>query len=530
LYLTFFCLTLLNLGRVANALEIPTELRKKLLGDIESKSLNSGMEAGGTMDNSLDPMRYLVGGGDKFQISIVGLPSQEYFPVVDPEGNLYDGELGLIPVGKIPLAQAREVIADKVKKNLRKNYDVYIALRQIKTSTVSVTGLLNNPGTLSLPGNMRILDALKAANGGLLPSPEKFNFRRVRVRNGDSTAEFDLLRFLNKQDMDQNPYLYPGDLIALDQIDAKVFVAGEIRDFVYGWIPVKPGETAGDILDLLNFKETADTTSLILQRSAGGQGTGKALTFSEARPIAVFNNDFISIGAKKSEGRADTIRVTGEVKRPGTYPVPPGGGSLESLIEMAGGATDLGSPERIYILRHSKRNAVLQAMNSNPNGNGYPIENFTGTALQTVRPEIASSMSDLEKSGDFTLLLVPPKEESVFLEDGDEIHLPRKENSVYVSGNVRNPGVYPYLAGAGYRKYIDAANGYTNKADRKNIYVLASYKGASQIKDKKDLAAGDILVIPAAVEYKRWSAVFLPIVLSVPGVLSLIITFIAITK
>lgn len=521
----FAFLFLLHIPHSTKALEIPADLRKKLLGEADAKSSGASSMGMEVLDNSLDPQRYLVGGGDRFQISIVGLPSQEYFPTVDPEGNLYDGDLGLIHIGKTPLAQARSIIAEKVKKNLRKNYEVYITLVRIKTSTVAVTGMVANPGTISMPGNLRVLDALKMANNGILPSTDKFNLRRVRVRNGDSLNEYDLLRFLNKQDLDQNPYLYPGDLIALDQVDARVYVTGEVRDFASGWIPVKPGETAGDILSLLNFKETADSGSILVQRSFGGpEGPMKPIVLSEAHSVPVFNNDVISISAKASEGRADTVRITGEVKRPGTYPVSRQGGSLEALIALAGGATEHGSAERVFVLRHHKLDAINLMANPDNNGMGIPVQGSMLSSLQSVRPEVSSSVHDLLNSGDFTLVSASGKSGISVLEDGDEIHIPRKENCIYVSGNVRVPGAYPYEAGKDYDHYIEEAKGYTGKADTKNMYVLASYKGVTQIKDRTDLSPGDIIVVPAAVEYKRWTNVFLPIIMIVPSVLSLIVT------
>ncbi len=483
------------------------------------------------LDNSLDAQRYLVGGGDRFQISIVGMPSQEYYPVVDPEGNLYDGELGLIPVGKVSLSKAKTIIGDKVKKSLRKNYEIYVTINRIKTSTVTVTGTLANPGTLSLPGNLRILDALKLANGGTIPSLEKYNMRRVRVRNLDSLREYDLLRFLNKQDPDQNPYLYPGDMIAIDQIDSRVYLTGEVRDFVSGWIPVRPGETVGDLLSLTNLKETADTATVLIQRS-GGEAAGpmKALSMAEARTIPLFNNDVISIGPKASEGRADTVRITGEVKRPGTYPVSPGRGSVEAMVGLAGGSTAQGSPERVFILRHKKRNDLL---NSQPDRSASVTPMSVKQAnitLQTVRPEVASSYNDLSNSGDFTLVDASGKGGASLLQDGDEIHIPRKETCIYVSGNVRKPGAFPFKSGNDFSDYIGDADGYTSKADGKNVYVLATYKGVSQIKDVRDLAPGDIIVVPAAIEYKRWTNVFMPIIQILPGILSLIVTLIVLER
>lgn len=514
----------------ALALDIPNDLKTKFLSDMGKGK--SGPTFSEDLDNSLDPRRYIVGGGDMFTISIVGLPSMEFHPSVDAEGNLYDGELGLIPVGRKTLYDAKVIISDRVKKSLRKNYEVYVAIKRIKTASVTVVGMVQNQGTVSLPGNQRILDAIKVANGGALPSVSGLNFRQVKIRNGDSSRVVDLLRFMSRQDLDQNPYVYPGDVISIDPTDERVYVTGEVREPISGWMPILPGETLGSLMGIVNLKSTADSGAVLLQY-AGSKSTGemKAVSMGEARQVVLSHNDIISFGAKESSRRPDTVKVTGEVKRPGTYPTRFGKGSAGDLIRLAGGYTDIASPDRAFIIRHSKREAIFGSTGHQDRPAPYlPAAGKPNTTLQTVRPEVASSINDLTVSGDFTLIEVSGSSDKTVLEDGDELHVPRKENYVYVSGNVRNPGAYPYAKGKDVDHYIKLAKGYTSKSDSKNMYVLASYNGITQLKDTENLAAGDVIVVPTAVEYKRYTNVFLPIIQIIPSVLSLALTYVIFTQ
>jgi polysaccharide export outer membrane protein len=516
------CLPALLGPRRAAAMDLPGDLRKRLLGDLQSGK-NQGSSAFMAQDNasdvSMDPQRYMVGGGDRFQIAIKGIPSSGLFVTVDQDGNIYDGDLGFIPIGKTSLAKARAMIIEKVKHTLKRDNDVYVALKSVKTVNVTITGTVPNPGTFTLPGSERVLDALKQANNGQMPSPEKYNLRRVVVRNGDSTRECDLLRFLNRQDPDQNPYVYPGDMIALHQIDARVYVTGEVRDHAVGWIPLLPGETVGDLLGLVNLKETADTGAILLQGPGGAGGFHAA---DQVRATVLHNNDVIGVGPKASAGRADTVRITGEVMRPGTYPAP-AGTSASALVAMAGGPTGYASPDRLFILRRQKEEDMRPSMNSErASGAVFPGSSKQDLmTLQSVRPEVASSVNDLRNSADYILVDVSGKGSDATVQDGDEIHIPRKESSVYVSGNVHRPGAYPYEAGRSWDHYLEAAHGATPKADLKNAYVLASCQGVTQIKDLDQVMPGDILVIPAAIEYKRFANVWLPIIQIVPTLISL---------
>ena len=309
----------------ARALEIPADIKSRLLGEL-GRGKTAGSPESELPDNSIDTARYLVGGGDAFQISIVGLPSMEYFPVVDASGNLYDGELGRIALGKIPLNRAQAVIAQTVRKSLRKNHDVYVAPKRVKSVSVNVTGYVFNPGTYTLTGNMRLMDAIRAANGGSTPSLAHTDFRMVDVRNGDSLHTYDLLRFISGNDIDANPYIYPGDNIILRPIDTKVFVTGEVLEPVKGAVPLKPGETVGNILDLVRLRGTADSgTITVFKAGADKNRPGPSpLPIAETRAIRLGPNDVIMVGAKQRRRRPDTVQVTGEVYRPGTYAFEPG--------------------------------------------------------------------------------------------------------------------------------------------------------------------------------------------------------------
>lgn len=496
-------------------------------GENDPGSRTASMPSGESPDNSIDPDHYLIGGGDVFQISIVGMPSQDRYCVVDPDGNLYDKEIGLIPLGKITLAESRRMIVRKVKSTLRKNLDIYVSLRSVKTAHVSVSGVVRNPGTQVVPGALRILDAIRMANGGVLPDWGEFNFRELKVRNRDSVKTYDFLAFLARQDPAQNPYVYPGDHISLSPQDARIFVAGEIIGPLHGAIPLKRGETLGGLVSLLEFKSTADESGVVLQRaSQDGDSQPLRLGIAEAAATVLERNDVISVVGKESGRRADTVRVTGEVRRPGTYAVRANAATFSEVLSMAGGATELGNMGRAFVIKHSKRSqtmghAPMERSRSIPQAPKIPL-----TPMMAIRPEVASSITDLISSTDYALIDASTAEGAkTILSDGDEIIILRKDPYVYVSGNVSAPGAYPYKAGAGYSHYVHLARGYTNKADIKNQFILTLVNGElAQVRDLRTVSEGDILVVPATIEYKRYTSVALPILQMVPAILSLVLT------
>lgn len=509
--------------------DIPADLQKRLVSEMEGKP-NQQIMDGESPDNSIDPSTYLVGGGDGFRISIVGLPSKEYFPIVDLDGNLYDGDLGFIALGRIPLAKAIEVISEKVRGNLKKNYQVYVTLRKIKRASVNVTGAVNVAGTYQLQGTHRLLDAIRAANNGTLPPFPKGDYRKVTVRNRDSVKTYDLLRFFSKQDLSQNPYVYPGDNVNLKPIDAMVYVSGEVMEPVTGWVSMVPGESLGDLLGVLNLKQSADSGSILVQKAdSPSRRALKRISLQEAPGFILHPNDLITIGSREDFPRPDTVSVTGEVKRPGTYPVVSARASLRELIELSGGATEQADPARTVIIRHRRSNGIALGIEEKDAMMIARGKNMAGS-IRSVRPEISASISDLQTLRDYTLVQSARSDSLIQIQDGDEVYVPRQDPFVYVSGNVKTPGAYPYSKGMRISDYIEKAGGYTEKADSKNQFVLASYNGVSQIHAGGEPSQGDLIVVPSSVEYKTFMNVVFPILQLVPSVLSVVLSIIILTK
>ncbi len=530
--ITYSLLAIVLLVQFSHALEIPSSLKMRLMGDMGGA--NSSMaNTSTTMDNSIDPDQYFVGGGDLFQISIVGLPSQEYFGTVDQDGNLYIGDLGLIQLGKITLSQAKAIIARQVKGILKKNHEVYVNLRTTKSPVVTVSGILSNPGTHRLEGTSRLLDAIKMANGQSLPDTRDFNFREVTVINRDSSQSYDLLRFIANSDLSQNPYVYPGDNIILESANRRAYIAGEVIDFNDEWVPIKKDENLKNLLDIARLKSSADSDFIFVQTlDENGETKINRYSMESAADVQIGHQAVITVPARKNQNRNAVATLAGEVVRPGKYPVSENKTTAADLIELAGGVLPTGTVQTAFIIQ-SKRdlfgleNKVLK--NSTNGLNTAMTEqhqlDLALAGLQKSRPEISSSLYDLHKLGDYMIVEIKGKPENFLLRDGDELYFPKPEKFVYVSGSVSKPGSYRYEKGKDYKYYVKKAGGYTSKADKGNQFVVANYQKLIKIKGVDELAAGDVIVVPSAIEYKRYMSVYLPIIQMIPGILTLALTF-----
>jgi protein involved in polysaccharide export with SLBB domain len=276
-----------------------------------------------------------------------------------------------------------------------------------------------------------------------------------------------------------------------------------------------------------NFKSTADTTYFLIRRA--GEATAN-VPRSGAAGFPLKNNDVIIIPSLGSAGTQDTVRISGEVVRKGTFPIAWGKSTAAEIIELSGGFTADADPKRAFVIRSSKLPKSASPSQNQPAGS--PMQ----TGLRSpqifaygVRPEINASLNDLMATNDYAVLRLGEHPESVRLENGDEIHVPRREYSVYVSGQVKNPGAYPYFEGGDADHYVNMAGGLSGKADRKNLVVMTRYNEITQFRDGSRVDQGDVVVVPASVENKQFTTIYLPVTQAFISVLGLVITYLALS-
>ena len=98
---------------------------------------------------------------------------------------------------------------------------------------------------------------------------------------------------------------------------------------------------------------------------------------------------------------------------------------------------------------------------------------------------------------------------SILLENGDVIRIPRKDDIVLVSGEVLFPNAVAYENNLSLEGYIDRAGGFTQMADNARVVVARRDGSFEQVNPKRlfantNIQPGDqILVLPKVDEKKR---------------------------
>ncbi len=185
-----------------------------------------------------------------------------------------------------------------------------------------------------------------------------------------------------------------------------------------------------------------------------------------------FKNPQVSVAVETY--RSQRIFIVGEVRNPGTYPLT-GDMTLIEAIARAGSTTPAASPEAI-VVRAPAGKAT--------DGPILPGEKEATADTQRV------NLRDLQ-SGTLS--------QNVALRDGDTIFVPRAE-SIYVFGQVRNPGAYALQSvETTVLQALSLAGGVTDRGATNRIKIVRVVKGEKQetrVKLTDLVLPGDTIIVP----------------------------------
>ena len=157
--------------------------------------------------------------------------------------------------------------------------------------------------------------------------------------------------------------------------------------------------------------------------------------------------------------KSQNIFVIGEVRSPGKI-VMTGTMSLIEALAMAGSPTAAASSELVVV--HPKR----------PTAEGSPTLPEDDRDAETTRV----SIKDLQvgKAG-----------QNIVLRDGDTIYVP-KAQTIYITGQVRNPGTYVLDPGMTVLQAISLAGGLTERGSDRGIKIIRITDGKRKEIDVKE--------------------------------------------
>ena len=483
------------------------EFQKQRKDEI-NKSERFGLKLFKTMQSSFMPINepnfgnnYILDYGDVIEVSLFGNTTMNFEAEINRDGTINFPELGSITLGGLNYQQGVDKILAKVESSYIGTKAI-INLKEIRDIKVLVTGNVDFPGIYTLSGNSNVLQALNIAGG----VNEAGTLRDIEIkRNGEiisSVDIYDALIFGNISNLNQ---LQSGDAIYVKP--AKKLIRAGSGFINQATFELKESENLTHFFKLtggVNPATTKKTFTLI-----GVDGSVDNNISIESKDLHKYKLehldsiyfDTLDIG---------TVKVLGQVQRPGSYSIKPGD-DLYDLLNRAGGYNDVAYPLASILTRMDvKKLEEDYIKKSYKNIIAYLVQNPDKLQANTGIGKILEEFKMLEPSGrvvaefDLQNLEEDPKKRTL-LQDGDVIHIASKSNFVYVYGDVGNPQALSFVDMNPASYYISLAGGINRTADKSHVLIISPNGEASLLnmskftkllKNNIDIYPGTLINVP----------------------------------
>ena len=420
------------------------------MGDFEEKNINIGIFGSSFFNNpninpvpSLNiatPESYELGPGDELSISIWGAAENEYSSKISREGYLKIERIGPVYLSGLSISEAKIKLKNRLSKiysGINSNVNkVFFDLTLLNTRSivVNITGSVVAPGTYTLSSLTSPLNALYAAGG---PN-ENGSYREIKIiRGGKQVQSVDLYDYFVKGSL-KNFSLRDQDVILVPTYINRVFLRGEFK--TNGIFETKDDETVSDLLSFNGGIASFGTKNEVYLRRI--EGVNKIIKTVKTDTFGNFTlNDGDIIEARRvGDEIINSVTVEGAVMIPGEYELMKNP-DVMSLVKSAGGLKEGALSDRAYIIRE--------------------VDGFQQEAKSV---DLKAAMIN---DGDFRLR----NNDKLIISSVEELTTPKK---VAISGEVNNPGSFPYFKGMTIVDLILMAKGIKDSGTSSGIVIYRS--------------------------------------------------------
>lgn len=443
-------------------------------------------------EGPINPQEYFLGPGDILFISISGIQERSFSLKINPDGNVYIPQVGVLELSGRNLKEAKDIIKERLLRSF-KDVEIYVTLQSFRRIKVSLIGDVMKVGNFIVSANARLLDVFLISKG--ITSSSDLRNIKIISRNGQE-KKYDLLRFIRLADISQNPKMMDGDIIVVDRSERFVSLMGHIK--YAGNYEFKPNETISEILNLaggLMFKAFKDSIEIIRFTEDGKSQFSMYYSYEYIQNNKVFTkpNDMIIVREIPDYFDIQYVTVTGEVKYPGIYKIKKDVTRLSDIIKEAGGFLEKASliNSTVYrTLADTTYDPEYERIKSIPRSEMTDDEYDYLKAKSRLK--VGRVVVDFEN-----VFLKNDKEDDIILRSGDLINVPEEKDYVTLIGQVVNPGNVPYKKHLKVEDYINLSGGFGWRAVEGDVRVIRSSTGEwIEADDVEKLYPGDIIWVP----------------------------------
>jgi len=522
-----------------------------LLGKSELTGLSkSQLEFKGIpTDGPVNPDEYHIGPGDGLVLNVWSSAPEEHQLTVTPEGYLLIHAVGAVDVKNSTLSEARANVIGLVARKYA-NAVITLTLVNPRKLSVEISGQVMNEGTLEAYSVQRVSALIEQAN--TLPptqltkrfyDKDKQDLRRsaserfIMVRHLDgSTQRVDLVKYRITGSGTQNPYLREGDLVFVPSRSDKnnligVF-GGVARNMSCEYVQ---GDSVTDLaqLGLAIIPRAMPEDATLARQSPDGIRMDtmhinlRAIVERRQPNIALLPGDRLVVPETRELRSGSFVSVEGEVDRPGKYPITRQDTKLSSVIHAAGGFTKDAYLPAATVFRSKgpaadndrlfEEERLLSGRSSLASDSAYFLAE---TSLRLQGEIVSVSFPRLFVQGDTA--------EDVTLREYDRIMVPARTRTVYVFGEVKQPGHIPYAEGRSAGYYVDEAGGCSDDARSGDVKVIKRTTRTWLDPSETTVEDGDYIFVPKVVRYPF--AYYLTTITQAAGIIASLATVILVVR
>ncbi|RAP31935.1 hypothetical protein DID77_04890, partial [Candidatus Marinamargulisbacteria bacterium SCGC AG-439-L15] len=464
---------------------------------------------------------YMLGPGDRLVINVWGKVQQSVEAVLNKNGAIYWPELGYIYLSGVKFGNVTKIIKKKLGQKYV-NFDVSVAMKQIRNIRVYVLGDVMRPGSYEITSLGTVFHALYASGG-----PKKNGtLRKVQlIRGKNKRYTIDLYKYLVYGDRTQDFSLRPNDTIFIPSIGGVAKIDGAvIRPAIY---ELSKKTTLYDLIQLaggLTAKSYGGRIRITRVRT-GLREQVYDLKFDsietllkKSKAYEVRNGDDVMI-FPITKRLHHFVKLQGNVQREGEYGFWEGM-TVSDLVKQGEGVLEETYLKKVDVYRFIAKNKreMISVDFSSLEGRSFPLQErdvvrvfskdeVLGQGYVVLDGEVEEpgtyrlmknmKISDLifmaklktfaekenvevfrktESNQQFIykinlkkIIENPSSTQNIYLQDKDRIFI--RENSLYIKkryitlkGEVRFPGTYVARAGERLASIIDRAGGFTTDA------------------------------------------------------------------
>ncbi len=458
----------------------------------------------------IDKENYRIGSNDLLSIQVDGTQKLVLRGlIVNSTGDITIPSLGIISLKGLSITEAEKILGSAFSE-IYKSPTVYLSVELPRKINVHVSGSIPFPGKYVIPAQSRvdlaILQSLieiqfEASQETIyLPTYtsqllnfDGYSLRNIQIIHEDGrVSKADLVDYFRTGNLNNNPIVYDGDQIKLARISENtpsVSISGAVR---YGYnLEYKAGESISDLLNIAGrFEENADSASVFVLRNSDNTIERIEVLSADWDTFKLSPNDRVVVPENDIARLSSTAWIKGEVVLPGNYPIIQGSSTVYDLLELSGGITQNALPKAAYLIRGNRI--------ENEVPNKFNVDLMTRTSDQFYQGiDYLKQETSLSRNKVHFDLNNEDELKNVILFDGDRLFIPRDERTIFVFGQVNNPGYFPFneLQQTTTSEYINRAGGYALSADKDRVFIIKAGNSSWFKPNETKLESGDRIFI-----------------------------------